>query len=76
MPYRGLMLDGDGTPIAYKIYGLERIFGEDADRAIRLMLQRSRPGAGCGVIFRETPDDEPVNESFSGQPGTECRPDR
>ena len=38
MPYRGMMLDGDGAPIAYKIYGLERIFGEDADRAIRLML--------------------------------------
>ena len=76
MPYRGMMLDGDGVPIAYKVYGLERIFGEDADRAIRLMLQRSRPGAACGVVFRETPGDEPVGESISGQFGTECSPDR
>ena len=76
MPYRGMMLDGDGAPIAYKIYGLERIFGEDADRAIRLMLQRSRPGGACGVIFREMPDDEPVDESFSGRSGMECSPDR
>ena len=76
MPYRGMMLDSDGAPIAYKVYGLERIFGEDADRAIRLMLQRSRPGGACGVIFRETPDDEAVVESISGLSGTECRPDR
>ncbi len=76
MPYRGMMLDSDGVPIAYNFYGLERIFGEDADRAIRLMLQRSRPGAACGVIFRETPDDEPADESFSGRAGMECRPDR
>ena len=76
MPYRGMMLDSDGVAIAYNFYGLERIFGKDADRAIRLMLQRSRPGAACGVIFRETPDDEPADESFSGRAGMECRPDR
>ena len=76
MAYRGMMLDSDGTPFAYKIYGLERIFGEDADRAIRLMLQRSRPGAGCGVIFREMPAEGPEVESISGQSWTECRPDR
>ena len=76
MPYRGMMLDDNGAPIAYNVYGLERIFGEDADRAIRLMLKRSRPGGACGVIFRETPDDEPASEGISGRSGTECVSDR
>jgi ATP-dependent Clp protease adapter protein ClpS len=76
VPYRGMMLDGNGAPIAYSVYGLERIFGEDADRAIRLMMQRSRPGGACGVIFREMPEGKPADEGFSGWSGMECRPDR
>ena len=72
MPYRGMMLDGNGAPIAYSVYGLERIFGEDADRAIRLVMQRSRPGGACGVIFR----DETVDEGISGRAGMECSPGR
>jgi hypothetical protein len=76
MPYRGMMLDGNGAPIAYSVYGLEQIFGEDADRAIRLMMQRSRPGASCGVIFRDAPAGESVDEGFSKRSGMECRPDR
>ena len=76
MPYRGMMLDGNGAPFAYSFYGLERIFGEDADRAVRLMMQRTRPDGACGVIFREMPGDESVGESISGRSGMECTPDR
>jgi ATP-dependent Clp protease adapter protein ClpS len=61
------MLDGSGAPFAYSFYGLERIFGEDAERAVRLMMQRHRPGAACGAIFR----DESSDEGFSGRSETE-----
>jgi ATP-dependent Clp protease adapter protein ClpS len=53
MAYRGVMLNGNATPTSFIVYGLERFFGEDADRAIRLMIRRSRPGGACGVFLHE-----------------------
>jgi len=81
MPYRGMMLNGNEAPIAYSVYGLERFFGEDADRAVRLMMRRSRPGGACGLFFREAqtgerPDGVPVQEGNSGRSGTDEGPDR
>jgi len=53
VPYRGVMLSGNATPISFVVYGLERFFGEDADRAIRLMIRRSRPDGACGAFLHE-----------------------
>jgi hypothetical protein len=51
MSYRGMVVSDDATPTAFFVYGLERFFGEDADRAVRLMLRRSRPGGRCGAYL-------------------------
>ena len=69
MSYRGVMLNDDATPTAFIVYGLERFFGEDADRAIRLMLRRSRPGGGCGAwLHIAEPGEEAAEVESLGAP--------
>jgi len=71
MPYRGTMLNGDGTPASFIVYGLERFFGEDADRAIRLMIRRSRPGGACGAFLHQAEEGRTTRVEPGGQSGRE-----
>ena len=74
MSYRGVVLNDDATPTAFIVYGLERFFGEDADRAIRLMLRRSRPGGFCGAYLHVAEPGEGADEA--GSPGAPPEFDR
>jgi ATP-dependent Clp protease adapter protein ClpS len=69
MPYRGVMLNADATPASFIVYGLERFFGEDAERALRLMIRRSRPGSGCGAFLREAEAGELTEAALGEGPG-------
>lgn len=52
--YSVVLLNDDFTPMEFVVHVLERFFGMERERAVRVMLQVHTQGKGvCGVYSRE-----------------------
>ena len=52
--YSVVLLNDDYTPMEFVVHVLERFFGMERERAVRVMLQVHTQGKGvCGVYSRE-----------------------